>query len=148
MNLTKENLEKLQKELAFLKTTKRREISLRIQSAKELGDLSENAEYNEAKEAQALNEAAIAELEKQIREATIVRETKSSRAQIGSSIKVQGNKGIQEFIIVSSNESNPLEGKISDESPLGMTLLGHCAGDKVDLDLPDKKVSYKILEVN
>lgn len=147
MNLTKENLEKLQKELDFLKKSKRREISLRIQSAKELGDLSENAEYNEAKEAQSLNEAAIAELEKQIREAIIVEESKSDKIQISSNVKVQSAKGIQQFIIVSSNESNPLEGKISDESPLGKVLMNHCANDKVELELPDKKVSYKILEV-
>jgi len=147
MNLTKENLEKLQKELDFLKKSKRREISLRIQSAKELGDLSENAEYNEAKEAQSLNEAAVAELEKQIREATIVEESKSNKIQISSSVKVQSAKGVQQFIIVSSNESNPLEGKISDESPLGKVLMNHCVNDKVELELPDKKVNYKILEV-
>lgn len=147
MNLTKENLKKLQKELDFLKKSKRREISLRIQSAKELGDLSENAEYNEAKEAQFLNEAAIAELEKQIREATIVEESKSDKIQISSSVKLESAKGVQQFIIVSSNESNPLEGKISDESPLGKVLMNHCAGDKVELELPDKKLGYKILEV-
>ncbi|MFH1392560.1 MAG: transcription elongation factor GreA [bacterium] len=147
MNLTKENLEKLQKELELLKTIKRREISLRIQSAKELGDLSENAEYNEAKEAQALNEVRIAELEKQTREATIVDGSKSSSVQIGSNIKVQNNQNIHKFLIVSSNESNPLEGKISDESPLGKALMGHCAGDKIEIELPDRKVSYKILEI-
>ncbi|PIP17171.1 MAG: transcription elongation factor GreA [Candidatus Portnoybacteria bacterium CG23_combo_of_CG06-09_8_20_14_all_37_13] len=147
MNLTKENLEKLQKKLDFLKKPKRREISLRIQSAKELGDLSENAEYNEAKEAQSLNEAAIAELEKQIREATIIEESKSNKIQISSNVKVQSVKGVQQFTIVSSNESNPLEGKISDESPLGKILINHCAGDKVELELPDQKVNYKILEV-
>ncbi len=147
MNLTKENLEKLQKELDFLKKSKRREISLRIQSAKELGDLSENAEYNEAKETQSLNEAAIAELEKQIREAVIVEESKSSKIQIGSNVKLKSAKGIQRFMIVSSNESNPLEGKISDESPLGKVLMNHCVGDKVELELPDKKINYKILEI-
>jgi len=147
MNLTKEALEKLQKELNFLKKSKRREISLRIQSAKELGDLSENAEYNEAKEAQSLNEARIAELEKQIREATVVSGTKTSKVQIGSRIKVQSNNTIQEFTIVSSNESNPLEGKISDESPLGRAFINHCAGENVEIELPDKKVNYKILAI-
>jgi len=147
MNLTKEALEKLQKELNSLKKSKRREISLRIQSAKELGDLSENAEYNEAKEAQSLNEARIAELEKQIREATVVSGTKTSKVQIGSRIKVQSNNTIQEFTIVSSNESNPLEGKISDESPLGRAFINHCAGENVEIELPDKKVNYKILAI-
>jgi len=86
-------------------------------------------------------------LEKQIREATIIEESKSNKIQISSNVKVQSVKGVQQFTIVSSNESNPLEGKISDESPLGKILINHCAGDKVELELPDQKVNYKILEV-
>lgn len=147
MNLTQENLEKLQKELEFLKTKKRREISLCLQSAKELGDLSENAEYNEAKEAQALNETRIADLEKRIREAKVIRAIKTNKVQIGSKVKVQSNKKIQQFVIVGSNEANPLENKISDESPLGKAFLNHCPGDEVEIELPGRKMSYKILEV-
>lgn len=146
MQITKKNLEKLKQELEELKKN-RRAIALRIQSAKELGDLSENAEYSEAKEAQALNEANIAELEKKVRGAIIIKSVKSNKVQIGTVLKVRSAQDTQEFTIVGSNESNPAEGKISDESPLGKAFLGHQAGDTIEAELPNKKVKYKILEI-
>jgi len=146
MQITKQGLEKLKKELLEFRAN-RREISLRIKQAKELGDLSENAEYKEAKDAQALNESHIAELNNKIREAVIVEGGKSERAQIGVIVKVRSAQGIQEFAIVSGNEVDPVKNKISDESPLAKAFIGHKAGDKVEAELPSKKMHYEILEI-
>lgn len=154
MKITQDDLDKLIKKLEYLKTTKRREIALRIKTAKEFGDLSENAEYSEAKDAQALNGAQIAELDAQVKSAEIIKTSGKSTVQIGSKIKVSSENGIQKFEIVSSNDSDPINNKISDQSPIGQALLGHSLGDKVEvklLDLPagghGKKVHYKILEI-
>jgi transcription elongation factor GreA len=149
MYVTKEGLEKLKKELEELKIKKRREISIRIKRAKEMGDLSENAEYSEAKEAQALNEARIAELEEKLKEAVIVENNRrKDRVQIGSNLKVKlDNKTLTLTIVGGANESNPAEGKISHESPLGSALLGHKVGERVEVQLPSKKVACKILKI-
>ncbi len=147
--ITAEGLEKLKEELNLLKTEKRQEIAKRIQVAKELGDLSENAEYSEAKEQQALNEVKIAETEEILKNAETIddRHSRSNLVQIGSTIKVKNGKSERVFTIVGSNEADPSEGKISNESPLAMSFLGRKAGDSVEVETPKGKVEYKIMEV-
>jgi transcription elongation factor GreA len=146
--ITKEGLEKLKEELNFLKTEKRQEISRRIQAAKELGDLSENAEYSEAKEQQALNEGKVSEIEETIKNAQTINNRKSSTINIGSTITVKNGAGERTFTIVGSNEANPSEGKISNETPLAISFLGHKANDKIKVETPKGKVEYKILDIS
>lgn len=147
--ITAEGLEKLKKKLNYLKTEKRQEIAKRIQAAKELGDLSENAEYSEAKEQQALNEVKIAEMEEIFKSAETIddRHSQSDLVQIGSTIKVKNGKVERVLTIVGSNEADPSEGKISNESPLAMSFLGNKAGDSVEVETPKGKVKYRIMEV-
>ncbi len=148
--ITKEGLEKLKEELNFLKTEKRQEISRRIQAAKELGDLSENAEYSEAKEQQALNEGKIAEVEETIKNAQTIdnRHSKSKLVNVGSTITVKNGNGERTFTIVGSNEANPSEGKISNETPLAISFLGHKANDKIKVETPKGKAEYRILNIS
>ena len=147
--LTKEGLEKLKSELKHLKTVKRKEISLRIQEAKELGDLSENAECAEAKTEQAFIEGRIIEIENTLKNAVVITEDKSkSEVRVGSSFKVKTDSAEMTFTIVGSNEANPSVGLISNESPLGQALLGHKIGDTVEVIAPAGVVKYKIIEIN
>ena len=147
--ITAEGLEKLEEELNYLKITKRQDIAKRIQAAKELGDLSENAEYSEAKEQQALNEVRIDEIEEALKNAEMIdnRHSNSNLVQIGSTIKVKTEKIELVLTIVGSNEADPSEGKISNESPLAMSFLGHKAGDSIGVETPKGKVEYKIIEI-
>ncbi len=148
--VTREGLEKIKKELRELKTIKRQEISRRIQEAKELGDLSENAEYAEAKEARALNEKRIAEIEIILRDAETIsiQPSMSDIVQIGSTIVVQnGDKKEKVFTIVGSNEANPVEGKISNESPLGTAFLGRKPGEEINVKIPNGAINYKIIKI-
>ncbi|MCK5466548.1 transcription elongation factor GreA [Candidatus Parcubacteria bacterium] len=148
--ITIDGLEKLKEELNYLKTLKRQEISKRIQNAKELGDLSENAEYSEAKEQQALNESRIAELEETFKNAETIddRHSKSNVVNIGSTIKVKNGKIERTLTIVGSNEADPSEGRISNESPLAMSFLGHKVNDKVEVETPKGKMTYLILNIS
>ena len=147
--VTAEGLEKLKSELEELKTAKRQEISKRIQSAKELGDLSENAEYSEAKEEQVFNETRITELEETIKNITTIdnRHLDSNVVQIGSTIIVKSGGKTKEFTIVGSSEASPAEGKISNESPLAISFLNHKVNDKVEVETPRGKVNYEIVEI-
>lgn len=148
--ITQTGLDKLKEELNHLKTTKRQEIAKRIQDAKELGDLSENAEYSEAKEQQALNEARVSEIEDTIKSANVIddRHAKSNVVHIGSTIIVKCGKSERTFTIVGSNEANPLEGRISNESPLAKSFLGHKAEDKITVETPKGKVIYSIINIS
>ncbi|MFA6897617.1 MAG: transcription elongation factor GreA [Patescibacteria group bacterium] len=147
--LTKEGLDKLQKELDILKTVERQKVAERIQTAKELGDLSENAEYSEAKEQQALNENRVAEIEDIIKNSEVVNSgsTGSSKIAIGSTITVNNGKEDRTFTIVGSNEADPMEGKISNESPMAVSFLGKKEGDKVSVTTPKGTIEYEIKEV-
>jgi len=148
--ITKQGLEKLKKELKFLKTKKRQEIAQRLQRAKDLGDLSENAEYVEAKDAQSFNEGRIAELEETIKGAATIKISMNQHnvVQIGSTIEVKNNNEInREYTIVGSEESDPINGKISNESPLGTAFLGKKVGDEVEIETPGGKTKYKILKI-
>ncbi|HBH16703.1 MAG: Transcription elongation factor GreA [Parcubacteria group bacterium GW2011_GWD2_43_10] len=147
--LTREGLAKLKVELKQLKTVKRKEIALRIQEAKELGDLSENAEYAEAKSEQGFIEGRIIEIENTLKNAVVISEEKSSGlVKVGSSLKVKTNDNEMTLTIVGSNEANPGNGLISNESPLGQALLGHKVGDQVEVKVPAGVVKYKILSIS
>lgn len=145
--ISQEGYEKLKIELNFL-IEKRKEIAERIQRAKDQGDLSENAEYSEAKDAQAFNEGRIAELIQMQKNLTVV-QNGNNRNIVGmnSKIKVQCNGKEKEFIIVSFNESDPLNGKISNESPLGKAFLNQKVGITVQVETPKGIATYKILEI-
>ncbi len=146
--ITEDGLKKIQDELEHRRTIVRQNIANAIKEAKEQGDLSENAEYSEAKHQQAENEARIAELEFMLKESTVVTHDKATdKVQMGSQVKVKFDGSETEFTIVGSNEANPGEMKISNESPLGKGFLGKKKGDEVEIDTPGGKVKYKILEV-
>lgn len=146
--ITRDGLEKLTEELKQLKTVKRREIAQRIQEAKELGDLSENAEYVEAKNEQAFVEGRVAELEATIKNAVIINgESGSGIVRVGSTVKIKGDNGVEEFEIVGSNEADPKHGRISNESPLGQILVGKKPGDTVEVETPKNVRSFKIIAI-
>ncbi len=146
--LSEEGLIKVKKELESLKTAKRKEISQRIEEAKKLGDLSENSEYMEAKEAQEINEKRIAELEEIIKNAAIIKQGKvHSTVQIGSRVEVASEKGKKEFMIVGSEEADPVQGKISNASPMGRAFLGRKVGDNVIVKTPAGEVKYEVLGI-
>jgi transcription elongation factor GreA len=146
--ISQEGYNKLKKELDYLLTTKRREIADRIEKAKELGDLSENAEYSEAKDAQSLNDSNILEISNILKNVTVV-DNKKSKNEIGMGSTVTAKSGQKEkkFTIVSFNEADPLEGKISNESPLGLAFLGKKKGDEVIVKTPKGEMKYKILNI-
>ncbi len=147
--ISPEGLTKLKKEVETLKTSKRREIATRLEAAKALGDLSENAEYQEAKEAQSLNESQISELEEKLRNIVVIRKpTDSYTVQVGSTIDVDSSLGRETFTIVGSEEADPMRGKISNESPLGRAFLGKKAGETVEVKTPAGVTSYRILRIS
>lgn len=147
--LTKEGLEKLKKELEELRTVKRKEIAERVQQAKEFGDLSENAEYSEAKNEQSFIEGRILEIENILKNVTIFKEgTKSDTVRIGSTVTVSGNGGKKSYTIVGSNEANPAEGRISNQSPLGQGFLNKRVGDAVEVLTPKGKINYSIENIS
>lgn len=149
--LTAEAYKKLKEELEYLRKVKRKEIAQRVQEAKELGDLSENADYQKAKEDQAALESRIIELEEFLKRAAIIQPKKTDRVEIGSIIEVenlsQSTSKKQVFTIVGSHEAQPLEGRISNESPLGKAFLGKKVGEIADVETPKGKVQYKILKI-
>ena len=149
--LTQEGHDNLEKELNYLKTEKRAEIAERIKVALGFGDLSENSEYDEAKNAQAENEVKIAELENKLRHAKIIdeKEIDTDTVQVGNTVKVldmEFNEEI-EYTIVGSTEVNLAENKISNESPLGSALLGAKKNHVVDVNAPAGIMKYKILDI-
>ena len=147
--ISKEGLEELKKELQELKTGKRREIAQRLQEAKSLGDLSENAEYLEAKESQSALESRILELEEIIKHSRVIEKpTNKNCVSIGSTVEVKFDGRSREFTIVGSEEANPAEGRISNESPLGKAFLSRKTGEEIEVKTPKGKVRYKILNIN
>lgn len=149
--LTAEGLARLEKELQHLKTVRRREVAERIKQALEFGDISENSEYDDAKNEQAFVEGRIITLEKMLRNSRVVDEeaVDASIITIGSKVTVKDlNTGdSMSFMIVSSAESDPSENRISNESPVGRALIGKQVGDVVDIDVPAGTLSYEVLEV-
>ncbi len=146
--LSQGGIEAIKKELQQLKTAKRQEIAKRLQEAKDLGDLSENAEYFEAKEAQSFNESRISELEELLKNAVVIETTGIEDAiKVGSTIEVKSNNGTETFSIVGSAEAKPQEGKISNESPLGRAFLNHKIGDEIEVKTPGGVTKYKIIKI-
>lgn len=141
--LTPEGKEKLDRELREL-IARRPEISARIGRAKEMGDLKENAEYHDAKDEQGMMEARIREIQDILTQAEVVKKGESGTVTLGSKITVAVNGKEKEYNIVGANEANPGIGKISNESPLGKTLLGRRQGELVEVLLPSGKVIYEI----
>ena len=149
--LTQEGYDKLEQELDTLKTEKRAEISERIKIALGFGDLSENSEYDEAKNAQAANETKIAELENKLRYAKIIDESEidTKTLQVGNTVKVLDIEFNEEvsYTIVGSTEVNLAENKISNESPIGKALLGAKKNQTIDVQAPAGIMKYKILAI-
>ena len=149
--LTQEGYDNLEKELNYLRTEKRAEIADRIKVALGFGDLSENSEYDEAKNAQAENENKIAELENKIRYAKIIdeKEIDTETVQVGNIVKVLDMEFDEkiEYTIVGSTEVNLAENKISNESPLGSALLGAKKNNVVEVNAPAGVMKYKILSI-
>ncbi len=146
--LTKEGREKLVEELEQLRNVKRNELAERIKSAKELGDLSENAEYSTAKDEQTMVETRIAELEALLKEAVLVEEDKRSNVvHIGSSLTVLVDGEKKELVIVGSNEADPAQNKISYQSPVAEALLGALVGQTVTVVAPKGEVKYKVVDI-
>jgi transcription elongation factor GreA len=149
--LTAEGYEKLKQEIAFLQNDKRREVADRIRVAREFGDIAENAEYDDAKNEQALLEARIAKLEEQLSAARVIekRDITSDVVSIGSRVRLKDmddNKTV-EYHIVGSAEANPAEQKLSNESPVGKAILGRKKGEVVEVAAPRGSLKYKILDI-
>lgn len=149
--LTREGYEKLRSEIEYLQTEKRREIAERIRIAREFGDISENAEYDDAKNEQAMLEHRIATLEERLLEARVVEDSEITTdvVSIGSTVRlkdVEANETI-EYHIVGSAEANPADRKLSNESPVGRAIMGHKKGETVDVTAPRGTLKFKILEI-
>src|SRR3712207_2077369 len=149
--MTAEGVKKLEDELEYLKTTKRREITEKIKVALSYGDLSENSEYDEAKNEQAFVEGRIVQLENMLRNANVVDESEISldAVSVGSIVKVKDYDfdEIIDFHIVGSAEADPMENKISNESPVGSALIGKKVGDVINVPVPDGISKFEILEI-
>jgi transcription elongation factor GreA len=149
--LTPEGLDKLEKELEVLKTVKRREVAERIKEAIEFGDITENSEYEAAKNDQAFIEGRIITLEKMLRNARVIEHQKNSTGivHIGTKVKLQDLASNEELVytLVGSAEADPMNNKISNESPVGKAIMGKKTGDIVEVDVPIGKIKYKIMQV-
>ncbi len=146
--LTKNRLEELKAELEDLKTKKRIEVAEKIKRAKEFGDLSENAEYSEAKDEQMKIEMSIAELEDVIKKAVIIKKGGSTKSvQVGSTVTVKKGGQIVKYTIVGSSETKPEEGKISNESPLGKAFIGAQVGNIKEVITPQGKIAYRVMKI-
>ena len=151
MILTPEGLKKIEDKLEHLKSIRRQEVSERIKQAIGFGDISENSEYDDAKNEQAFIEGEILELEKISRSARLIDtgDIKENEVGIGSTVKLKDIEfgEIDQFIIVGSAEAEPINNRISNESPVGRAVLGKRAGDIVSVNSPDGKIKYKIMEI-
>lgn len=150
--MTKEGLEKLEKELTYLKTERRQEVVERIKVAREFGDLSENSEYDAAKDEQAFVESRIASVEKMIRNAVIIENDHQNPNMVGLGKTVTFQElpdGDEEsYTIVGSAEADPFEGKISNDSPIAKSLLGKEVGEQVTVPTPGGDIKVKIIKVD
>lgn len=146
--ITATGLQKIKEELNRLKTIKRKEISERIKEAKELGDLSENAEYVDAKDEQSFTEGQILELEELVKNASVIKDQSGgTTVNIGSKVRLKGRAGEQVFQIVGSQEADPSLGKVSNESPLGQALINRQVGERVGVKTPKGEIQYLIVEI-
>ncbi|TMM01008.1 MAG: transcription elongation factor GreA [Actinobacteria bacterium] len=149
--LTPDGYKKLQQEIQYLSTEKRRDIAERIRVAREFGDIAENAEYDSAKNEQAHLEARIAVLEERLKNARVVtrKEIKSGEVSVGTKVRlrdVKANKTV-EYHIVGSAEANPAENKLSNESPVGKAIMGRKKGETVEVAAPRGTLKFKIMDI-
>ena len=152
--VTKDGLKKLQEELDYLKNVKRKEVAKRIKEAISYGDLSENSEYEDAKNEQAFIEGRILELEDKVKYAKIIdeKQKKTKTVQIGSTViiertDVKAKSEQEEYTIVGSTEADPINNKISNESPVGKALLGRSVGETVRVDVPKGDIEYRVVKL-
>jgi len=145
--LTAEGLEKLKAELHQLVTVDRPRIASRIHEAKLDGDLSENAEYEDAKQEQSFLEGRIATLELQLRNAAVIEKSNGDSVGIGSKVVIKGIDGEETFTIVGSAEAAPREGRISNESPVGSALMGHKKGETIVVQAPSGPIEYTLVRI-
>lgn len=149
--ITAEGLKQLEEELQYLKGQKRKEVAEKIKVARSYGDLSENSEYDDAKNEQAILEARIVTIEATLKNAVLIDEEgiSNEHVHVGSSVRLLNLRTDSEvtYKIVGSNEANPSEGKISDESPVGAALIGHSVGDAVEVEVPVGVIGFKVLEI-
>ena len=149
--LTPEGLQKLKEEIEYLTTEKRREVAERIKHAREFGDISENSEYDDAKNEQAMLEQRIAQLEERLASARVIErdDVPAGIVDVGTRVRlkdVDANQTI-EYVIVGSAEANPAQGKLSDESPVGKAIIGRKKGETVEVAAPRGSLKYKIIDV-
>ena len=149
--LTADGYKKLQQEIEVLRNEKRREVAERIRVAREFGDIAENAEYDDAKNEQAMLEHKIAQLEERVLSARVItkKEISKDSVSVGAHVRLrdmQANKTF-EYHIVGSAEANPAENKLSNESPVGKAIIGHKKGDVVEVSAPRGSLKFKILEI-
>lgn len=152
VKLTEDGLKQLEEELEYLKTKKRKEVSEKIKVALGFGDLSENSEYDEAKNEQAQVEARIVSVENMLKNAIVIDESErdTSKVELGATVTIHDIEFDEDitYKIVGSTEADPDEGRLSDESPLGKSLMGKAEGDMIDVDAPAGIIQYKILKIS
>lgn len=146
--VTKGGLDKLREELDDLVNVQRKKIAAALKEAKEFGDLSENASWDDAKERQAFIEGRISEIENILKNAVEIEESHGDVVSVGSVVHVELETGVQKFHIVGSTEADPETGKISNESPIGKALLGKKPGDEIEVDVPAGTMVYKIKQID
>ncbi len=146
--LTPEGIKKIKEELEYLKNVRRKELAEQLEKALSYGDISENAEFTEAKEQQAFVEGRILELEEILRSAEVISSKSNKKVvQLGSTILVSSGRVKEEFQIVGPEEANPMEGRISTDSPLGRAVLNKPKGAQVEVETPEGKKKYKIIKI-
>lgn len=152
VKLTEDGLKQLEEELEYLKTKKRKEVSEKIKVALGFGDLSENSEYDEAKNEQAQVEARIVSVENMLKNAIVIEESErdTSKVELGATVTIHDIEFDEDitYKIVGSTEADPDEGRLSDESPLGKSLMGKAEGEMIDVDAPAGVIQYKILKIS
>ena len=146
--LTAQGLAKLKAELNRLITVERPRIAARIHDAKLDGDITENAEYEDAKQEQSFLEGRIATLEAQLKNAEVIAKGNGDRVSIGSKVVIKGSDGEETFTIVGSAEAAPREGRISNESPVGAALMGHRKGEKITVQAPSGPIEYTLVKIS
>lgn len=147
-HLTKEGINELEKELEEL-IAQRGPVAERIKTAREFGDLSENAEYSSARQEQEKLENRISEIEHILQNYTLIKKPKGdSKVQLGSNVKLKSGAKVKEFQVVGTVEADPLNGKISDESPIGKALMGKKVGDEVEIVTPAETATYKVTDIS
>lgn len=146
-HLTEEGVAELKAELEHL-IGSRGDVAERIKTAREFGDLSENAEYQTARQEQEKHEERIAELEHILQNVEIIKTPKNDgKVRLGSRVKLEGHGSTKEFQVVGTVEADPLEGKISDESPIGQALMGKKVGEEVEIKTPAETTTYKLVSI-